>query len=402
VGYFSTAFADILYPTMLNSKIGSHSDQPLSVLTQLEQSGSENDWDTYIEFYPTHKYVGIFTFRLPSGTNAADMTTLTLSVNYLGATKTEQNWFWQLRNFCTKKWVKVGNNKNADNWLWTQMNFDIENPSCYFKPNGTLKLRYRTNTNDNVSDIDYLILNYTTDDIPTGDWWQPAPGTSWQWQLSGTIDTSFDVDMYDIDLFETPVATIEELHNDGRIVICYFSAGGWEEWRDDAADFPDSVLGKDIDGWPGEKWLDIRAINILGPIMEARLDEAVNKGCDGVEPDLIDGYTNDTGFPLTYQDQLNYNTWIANAAHQRDLSIGLKNDVEQVNDLVDHFDWALNEQCFQYDECELLLPFVQTGKAVFGVEYRGDMENFCPQANAMDFDWLKKRLDLNAWRKSCR
>ncbi|MFQ5398380.1 MAG: endo alpha-1,4 polygalactosaminidase [Anaerolineae bacterium] len=55
--------------------------------------------------------------------------------------------------------------------------------------------------------------------------WQPAPGPSWQWQLSGPIDASLNAEMYDIDLFDTPEAVIEELHRKGRIVICYFSAG---------------------------------------------------------------------------------------------------------------------------------------------------------------------------------
>ncbi len=232
--------------------------------------------------------------------------------------------------------------------------------------------------------------------------WQPAPGTSWQWQLTGSIDTSFDVDMYDVDLFDAPQSAIDQLHADGRVVICYFSAGSWEEWRPDAGAFPPSVLGNPLDGWPGEKWLDIRQLAILGPIMSARLDVAVAKACDGVEPDNLDGYANDSGFPLTAQDQLNYNTWLAAEAHQRGLSIGLKNDLAQIEDLVPHFDWALNEQCFEYEECDVLLPFIQAGKAVFGVEYEGDPDIFCPQANAMNLDWLMKNLDLDAWRLSCR
>lgn len=232
--------------------------------------------------------------------------------------------------------------------------------------------------------------------------WQPAPGTSWQWQLTGTIDTSFDVDMYDIDLFDAPQNTIDQLHSAGRVVICYFSAGSWEDWRPDAGDFPPSVLGNPLDGWPGEKWLDIRRLDILGPIMEARLDLALAKSCDGVEADNVDGYANNTGFPLSYQDQITYNTWLAAEAHTRGLSIGLKNDLGQIPALEPIFDWALNEQCFEYDECEDLLPFIQAGKAVFGVEYAGDADIFCPQANALDFDWLMKNLNLDAWRLSCR
>jgi hypothetical protein len=232
--------------------------------------------------------------------------------------------------------------------------------------------------------------------------WQPSPGTSWQWQLTGAIDTSYDVDMYDIDLFDVPQSIMDELHNDGRIVICYFSAGSYEEWRPDAGDFPEAVIGNPLDGWPGERWLDISRLDLLAPIMTARLDLALQKGCEGVEPDNVDGFNNDSGFPLTAEDQLTYNTWLAAEAHQRGLSIGLKNDLDQIPELLPYFDWALNEQCFQYDECELLLPFVNAGKAVFGVEYEGDPADFCPQANANNFDWLLKDIDLGPDRTACR
>ncbi len=162
------------------------------------------------------------------------------------------------------------------------------------------------------------------------------------------------------------------------------------------------MLGATLAGWPDERWLDIRQIDELAPIMQTRLDLAVQKGCDGVEPDNIDGYQNNSGFPLTAQDQLTYNTWLANQAHTRRLSIGLKNDLDQVPDLVSIFDWALNEQCFEYNECEALMPFVARNKAVFGVEYTGDPGDFCLEANAFNFDFLKKNLDLDAWRIACR
>jgi hypothetical protein len=232
--------------------------------------------------------------------------------------------------------------------------------------------------------------------------WQPTPGTSWQWQLSGEIDTSFDVVMYDIDLFDTPQAVINTLHDDGRVVICYFSAGSYEEWRPDAEQFPAEVIGAPLDGWEGESWLDIRQLDLLAPIMSARLDLAVQKGCDGVEPDNVDGYANESGFPLTNDDQLTYNRWLAQAAHERGLSIGLKNDLDQIPQLVNDFDWALNEQCFEYDECETLLPFIEAGKAVFGVEYTGTPDDFCPRANALNLDWLYKNLELDEYRVACR
>ena len=232
--------------------------------------------------------------------------------------------------------------------------------------------------------------------------WQPSPGTSWQWQLTEAVDTSFDTVMYDIDLFNVSQIEIDELHADGRKVICYFSAGSWENWRSDADQFSMAVLGNTLSGWSDEKWLDIRRLDVLGPIMKGRFDLAVQKKCDGVEPDNVDAYTNASGFNLSSQDQWNYNVWLSQQAHSRGLSVGLKNDLDQVEALISYFDWALNEQCFEYDECEKLQPFIEAGKAVFGVEYELVLDEFCLEANKMDFDWLKKNYGLDSYRESCR
>lgn len=239
-------------------------------------------------------------------------------------------------------------------------------------------------------------------------WWQPSPGTSWQWQLTDLpVDQSFDVDVYDIDLFDNDASTVAALHAQGRIVLCYISVGSWEDWRPDAGQFPPEVLGNDYEDWPGEKWLDIRRIDLLSPIMRARLDLCRDKGFDGVEPDNVDGYTNDTGFPLTYQDQLAYNIWLAGEAHARGLSIGLKNDEAQAADLVSHFDWAMTEDCFADEWCEEMAPFTDAGKAVFAAEYTDQLttnqflNQVCPQAEALNLDVILKDRDLDAWRLGC-
>jgi hypothetical protein len=231
--------------------------------------------------------------------------------------------------------------------------------------------------------------------------WMPSPRTTWQWQLTGVIVQSYNVAMYDIDLFDNDASVVASLHASGRVVICYMSAGTWENWRPDASKFPKSVLGKPVSGWAGERWLDIRQISILGPIMDARLDLCKQKGFDGVEADNVDGYTNPTGFPLKYNDQITYNKFLAGEAHNHGLSIGLKNDIDQVNDLLPYFDWALDEQCFQYKECNKLTPFINAGKAVFEVEYKLRPAQFCPKANNMAFSSMKKHLKLDAWQAPC-
>jgi endo-alpha-1,4-polygalactosaminidase (GH114 family) len=235
---------------------------------------------------------------------------------------------------------------------------------------------------------------------PASEVWRPALNTTWQWQLAGeSVDLSLDVEMYDIDLFETDVSVVASLHEKGRKAVCYISAGSWEEWRPDAEQFPSSAIGKEYEGWPGEKWLDIRRIDLLAPVMRARLDQCRDKGFDGVEPDNIDGYTNDTGFPLTYADQIEYNEWLAAEAHQRGLSIGLKNDPDQVVDLLAIFDWALTENW-----CDRLLPFVAAGKAVFSAEYTDTgmtIDRLCPEATAMNLNAILKHRDLDAYREAC-
>ncbi len=238
------------------------------------------------------------------------------------------------------------------------------------------------------------------DPVPCEGCWAPDPVTSWQWQLQGEIDTSVDVQMYDVDGFETRAATVQALHDDGRAVVCYLSAGSWENWRPDAGDFPDSVKGAS-NGWPGERWLDIRRLRVLGPIMQARLDICADKGFDGVEFDNVDGYQNRSGFPLSGADQLRYDVYLANQAHRRGLTAVLKNDLGQVPDLLPYFDAALDEQCFQYNECNRLRPFVANGRAVFTVEYKLELADFCPQAAELGFNSMKKKLSLQVWRDPC-
>lgn len=154
-------------------------------------------------------------------------------------------------------------------------------------------------------------------------------------------------------------------------------------------------------GWEGERWLDIRRTDVLEPLMAERLDMCRDKGFDAVEPDNMDGYRNRTGFPLTAGDQLRYNRLIARLAHERGMAVGLKNDLDQIPELVGDFDFAVNEQCAQYGECERLTPFVEAGKAVFHAEYELPAARFCADSRRLGLSSLLKRWSLDAWRRTC-
>ena len=220
------------------------------------------------------------------------------------------------------------------------------------------------------------------------------PGTTWYWQLQGSINTSVQAKVYDIDLYDTSAATISSLKQSGRIVICYFSAGTYEDWRSDAKLFPSASLGNNVAGWAGEKWLDIRNQTVR-EIMAQRMDLAKSKGCDGLEPDNVDGYSNKPGFPLTAQDQINFNIFLADQAHARGMIIGLKNSTDLVTALVNKFDFAVVEECFKYNECSAYNPFIKQGKAVLNAEYTNYSSAICTQASSLKFSTAFYNLALN-------
>jgi len=234
-------------------------------------------------------------------------------------------------------------------------------------------------------------------------WWHPAPGLTWQWQLDEELDTSVEAEIYDIDLYvDQPV--IDELHARGRKIICYISVGSYENWRPDAEQFPADVLGNDYAGWPGEKWLDIRRIDLLAPILRARLDLCAAKGFDGVEPDNIAIHDNNTGFPITYADQLAYAKWLADEAHARGLAIGLKNAPDMVADSLSFFDFAITEDAYYYAWIEELLPFIDAGKPVFAAEYTDmdvDFNAACAWGRQHKINFILKNRILTAFRVSC-
>jgi hypothetical protein len=219
-------------------------------------------------------------------------------------------------------------------------------------------------------------------------------GTKGYIQLSGTVNTSFASKVYDIDLFDTSASAIASLKQSGHIVICYFSAGTYENWRPDANQFPSSAIGSSVDGWAGENWLDIRNATVQS-IMANRMNLAVSKGCNGVDPDNVDGYTQNSGFVLSMQDQINYNKYLAAQAHSRGLLIGLKNATELVSSLVSYYDFSVVEECFAYNECSMYSPFINQNKAVLNLEYSSYSSSICTQAASLKFSTAFYSLNLD-------
>jgi len=285
--------------------------------------------------------------------------------------------------------------------------------------------------------------------------WLPRPDARWQYQLessnrrlasTGGIDVGICVaprsgdgcvhpDVFDIDLYvdgqvsgndhtiDTPA--VDAIHGRGAHAICYVSAGDAERFRPDFRKYVrfdrrhhHSLIGKPFSRrFPNEYWLNIRngrgQRDFVLRRVEARTEKCARAGFDRVEYDVVDAYAQGhqvTGWHITSRNQLIFDRALARIAHRNGLSVALKNDLGHVAKLEPYFDYAINEQCFQYHECTSnpapgYKAFTRDGKAVFQVEYRIPRRRFCARASRLGISSIKKasNFSLNArpWRP-CR
>ncbi len=226
------------------------------------------------------------------------------------------------------------------------------------------------------------------------------PGASWDWQLQPPLDLSVAVDVLGLDPDEVSAAQIATLTARGVTTICYVSVGTWENWRVDAGDFPQELIGKAYEGWPGERFLDIRAPELLA-LMQARFQRCAEMGFDAIEPDNIDLNINDTGFDLSAEDVVAYVSELAHLAHGLGLKIGQKNAPDLVAALHPVTDFAITEDCLADGWCAAMAPFIAHGKPVFAAEYGKVSAQACATAEALGLSLIFKHKDLTNWHATC-
>lgn len=238
--------------------------------------------------------------------------------------------------------------------------------------------------------------------------WQPNDIDSFDIQLNDPPSAAAipNVEVVELD-HDTSPGLLQAVRARGTKLICYINAGAWESYRSDKDAFPQEVLGHVYDGFPEERWLDIRAIDKLAPIMRARLDQCVAKGFVAVDPDNINGYANETGFPITSEHQLAYNRWLMNEAHARGLAIALKNAPEFAQQLSNEgYDLAVTESCFADGFCESFQAFIDAGKPVLDLEYIDEgmaLDDFCDEAKKLGIRAALKRSSssVDDYRAPC-
>jgi hypothetical protein len=234
----------------------------------------------------------------------------------------------------------------------------------------------------------------------------PAAPIHFHWMIGGfsvadILAGQSGTAVYDIDGENSTAADVAAIHAAGAIAVCYVDTGTLEMGRSDYSQFPASVIGPVVSGWPMENWLLVTAANqaVILPLMQARFENwCRSKGFDAIEADNMDGWTNITQIPEA--DNITYDLAIGQLAHAASLSIGLKNvmtdlDATQYPSFLANFDWALNEQCYEYSECGVYTAagsFIPSGKAVFDVEYNVSPD--CTQANQAHMNAQMSDLNL--------
>jgi hypothetical protein len=361
-------------------------------------------------------YRGDRVYQLPNSLAPSSIWGITVRVVWRGPTFKSQHAAWEIYDAVDQTWDALGDNTDATSTTnWQSLTFYAGGSLVNDVDPTTHQLHIRLHTTKKGSAkpiaIDSESVSIDSGARPANPGWKPPVGVRWQYQLQGDVVTNlcvapwvggacvrpqaYDVDEYANDGVTPNTASVAAIHAQGAKAICYVDAGSSEDFRPDANEFPASVKGRS-NGWPGEKWLDIRQTAVLLPIMQARVQKCVTAGFDAVEFDNVDGYSNHTGFPLSGSDQIVYDRALAGIAHTAGLSVGLKNDVGQLTQLFPYFDFAINEQCHQYNECGGYNAWTSAGKAVVEVEYAASPDSFCADAIANGRSAIHKELALEA------
>lgn len=156
----------------------------------------------------------------------------------------------------------------------------------------------------------------------------------WDWQIGRVTPLQRTgnraVDIYDIDGFLTSAAEVRAVRSGWQArtlrhprTICYLDMA-WEDYRPDASPgrggryFPAAALGNVYFGFSQERWVDLRQLDALKPMLRERIGMCARKGFDAVELDDIDSFDppSTTGFRLTPGDAQNFLAQAFNEIHR--------------------------------------------------------------------------------------
>ena len=191
----------------------------------------------------------------------------------------------------------------------------------------------------------------------------PPPGSG---SCRGRSTPRVDAGVYEVDGFEVGAKTVARLHRQGRKVdlLPRRRLLGELPARREAA-FPKAVLGRAYEGYPDERWLDVRRIDLLAPILRQRFDLCRAQGLRRGRARQRRRLRKRDRLPAHAPPTSSASTAGSPArSTARGMAVALKNDPGQVEAAASaSFDFAVVEECFAYDECGEVQPLRRGGQA---------------------------------------
>lgn len=231
-----------------------------------------------------------------------------------------------------------------------------------------------------------------------------AQSIPWDWQLTGPFDLSADIQAINLDPVDHSMSDIAALNARGVKTICYTSVGTLEDWREDRGAFPETVVGRAYYEGADERFLDIRQIDVLVPLMAARFQRCKDLGFVAIDPDNQDIYENNPGMPITAADTVLYLKALAEVAHGMGLEIGQKNTPALTPELVGTMDFITAVGCHRYEWCDGVQAYNSAGKSVYAVEIideSTDVSSICQYGATNALRFIFKREAISTGVQHC-
>jgi hypothetical protein len=187
-------------------------------------------------------------------------------------------------------------------------------------------------------------------------------------------------------------------------VVCPVSVGTVASTDFFANMYPPQVVGNAVEGRAETHYLDIRNMNAILLLVGKRFNKCQAEQHSVILATDLDSHLVDGDFDISAEDVVAYATALAKIAHDLDMEIVQKDVPDLTPQLVDIFDFALTESCYQDGWCGDMQPYLNAGKIVLDAEYNDRPINWaeaCEYAANNGISMILKDRDLTADLQTC-
>jgi len=141
---------------------GGSTSGALSSLSLLQQTGTDDNPDTYVSFQtPGSVYVGYQTFHFASDVVPSRISTMLLQVNFKGPASSTQNWTFSIYDWNTQMWIKLDDTVGTTAGQWNDLTFPIKKFTRYISAGREVRIRLQSSNASDDAKLDYEAIHIT-------------------------------------------------------------------------------------------------------------------------------------------------------------------------------------------------------------------------------------------------